>query len=213
MDIVTNEANGNLQIPDELILYLADGEYGAGLSVAGPSYDGVSDNAFISAAAGPLPDAANTWAADGSDHIRFHIGGGNPFYEGSFSFDAVDGFGVSGSNTIGVQNFATAKAGSYWTLDGTDSAEILLGLDGRNQIDGVEDSDIDTITLNSLLTGADIASQAAIDGWLTLTSGSVTKVTDTGFSLGPDAAGTIDLGGGNEITFVNIEQIDYALVG
>ena len=164
----------------------------------------------------------------------------------------------------------TAKAGSYWTLDGTGADEVLLGLDGRNQIDGGGDDiihgghdasgdilmggdgndvilggdgkddlqggdgddtfimgagfgrddvdggvgDSDTISLDSVLTGADVADQAAVDGWLTLTSGSVidADTTDGSISLSADAAGIIDLGGGNEITFINIEEIDYALI-
>jgi Ca2+-binding RTX toxin-like protein len=273
MDIITNEATGNLQIPDELILYLADTEQGAGLSVSGPSYDGVTDNAFICAAGDPMPASANTWVADGSDHIRFHIGGGNPFYEGSFSFGASDGLGATGSNTIEVQNFATVKAGSYWKLDGTDADEVLLGLDGRNLIDGGSGDDIihgghdssgdiliggdgddvifggsgkddlrggdgddtfimragfgrdnvdggagdgdrdgdvntDTISLQSVLIGADVASDAAISNWLTGAAFSHDAVTGT-ITLGPDASGIIDLGGGNEITFLNLEQIVY----
>ncbi len=269
MDIITNQTTGNLQIPDELILYLADAEHGAGLSVSGPSYDGVTDNAFICAAGDPMPDATNTWVADGNDHIRFHIGGGTPFYEGSFSFDASDGLGATGSNTIGVKNFATAKAGSYWTLDGTDADEVLLGLDGRNLIDGGGGDDIihgghdssgdiliggdgddvifggsgkddlrggdgddtfimragfsrdtvdggadsDTISLQSVLTDADVASDASISNWLTADQGFTHDAATDTITFDATASGTIDLGGGNEITFVKIEQIDYALLG
>ena len=268
MDIITNEATGILQIPDQLILYLADANQGAGLSVSGASYDGVTDNAFICAAGDPMPASANTWVADGSDHIRFHIGGGTPFYEGSFNFDASDGLGATGSNAIHVQNFATAKAGSYWTLDGTDADEILLGLDGRNQIDGGGGDDIihgghdssgdiliggdgddvifggsgkddlrggdgddtfimragfgrddvdggedfDTITLDGVLTGADVA-EGAIGDWLTADQGFTHDAATDTVTFDTTASGTIDLGGGNEITFVNIEQIDYALLG
>ena len=84
----------------------------------------------------------------------------------------------------------------------------------RDTVDGGA-GDIDTITLDSVLTGADVADLAAVANWLTLTSGSVTDTdtTDGRIELSADASGTIDLGGGNEITFLNIEQIDYALLG
>ncbi len=272
MNIITNEANGNLEIPDELILYLADANQGAGLEVSGVSYDGVTDNAFISAAGDPMPASANTWAADGNDHIKFHIQGGHPLYEGSIIFEASDGLGGSGSNTIHIESFATVNSGGYWSLDGTGDDDILLGQDGRNEIDGFGGNDIihgghdssgdilrggdgddvifggsgkddlqggagddtflmragfsqdtvdggagdtDIISLDSVLNGADVANQAAVETWLTLTSGSITDAdtTDGNIMLSADAAGTIDLGGGNEITFANIEQIDYALVG
>ena len=269
MTIITNQATGNLQIPDELILYIADDEQGAGLSVSGPSYDGVTDNAFISAAGDPVPAGANTWVADGGDHVLFHIGGGNPHYEGSFGFEASDGLGATGSNSIEVQNFETGMARGYWTLDGTGADEVLLGLDGRNSIDGGAGDDIihgghdssgdilnggdgndvifggtgnddlqggdgddtfivradfgrddvdggagnDVISLDSILTDAEVADDAGIDTWLTLNGGATYSHdagTDTiSFQGGGVYSGTIDLGGGNEITFTDVEQIVY----
>ncbi len=274
MNIITNEATGNLEIPDELILYLANTDHGAGLSVTGPS-NGGGNNASIWDVGDLAPASANTWANHVTDNVKFHLDdGGAPTYEGSLTYQVADGMGGTGSGTIGVENVATAKDGGYWTLDrsgvGDPDGEVLLGLDGRNKITGGDGDDIihgghdasgdiliggagadvifggsgnddlqggtgddtfimsdgfsrddvdggvgdtDTITLDSVLTGADVADQAAIDGWLTLTWGSVTALTDGQITLSADAAGTIDLGGGNEIAFVNIEQIDYALVG
>jgi Ca2+-binding RTX toxin-like protein len=269
MTIITNQATGNLQIPDQLILYLADVSHGEGLSVAGLNYDGVTENAFISTAGDPMPGSGNTWADDGGDHVIFHIGGGNPFYEGSLSFDASNALGASGSNTIEIQNISTGQAKGYWTLDGTDAGEVLLGLDGRNQIDGGGGDDIihgghdssgdilmggagddvifggsgndnlqggdgndtflmsagfgrddvdggdgiDIISLDSVLTGAEVADDTAIDAWLALDGGTS---ADYDHDAGADTitfngtfSGTIDLGGGNEITFQNIEQIVY----
>jgi hypothetical protein len=271
MTIIANEATGNLEIPDELILYLANASHGQGLSISGPSYDGVADNAYIWMAGGPAlssANPANTWASDGNGNVRFHIDGGNPFYEGSFTYEVTDGLGGSGLATIGVKNFATVKAGNYWTLDGTADGEVLLGLDGRNLIDGGGGDDIihgghdssgdiliggagddiifggsgkddlqggtgddtfimhagfgrddvdggggtDTITLDSVLTGADVASNAAISNWLTLNGGATFSDDDNGTitlsGAGP-ISGTLDLGGGNKITFQDIEQIVY----
>ena len=271
MVIITNQATGNLQIPDELILFLSDADNGAGLSVSGLGYDGVTDNAFICAAGDPMPAGANTWAADGADHIIFHIGGGNPFYEGSLGYNVADGLGGTGGDAIGVQNAATANVGGYWTLDGAagNVDEVLLGLDGRNNIDGGGGNDIihgghdssgdilrggdgndvifggsgnddlqggndddtfimragfgrddvnggdgyDVISLDSVLIGADVADTDAIDAWLTL-NGDATYIHDAAtdtitFEGGGVYSGTIDLGGGNEITFTDIEQIVY----
>ena len=272
MDIITNEANGNLEIPDELLLYLANDTQGAGLSMAVPSHEGVN-NAYIWDAGVQVlsgADPANTWANHVSDHVKFRIGNGNPLYEGSFTYEMSDGLGATGTNTVGVQNYETGRVGGYWTLDGTDADEVLLGLDGRNQINGFGGDDIihgghdssgdiliggdgndvifggsgnddlqggdgddtfimrtgfgrddvdggagtDTITLDSVLTGADVASDAAISNWLALdgdTTFSHNAGTNT-ITFDGTASGTIDLGGGNEITFVNIEQIDYASV-
>lgn len=266
MNFITNEANGNLEIPDELILYLSNANQGAGLSVSGVSYDGLSDNAFISAAGDPMPASANTWAADGSDHIKFHIGGGNPFYEGNIIFEASDGLGGSGSNTIHVENFATANSGGYWSLDGTGAGEILLGQDGRNEIDGFGGNDIihgghdssgdilrggdgddvifggggkddlqggdgddtfimragfgkddvnggndyDIISLDSVLNQGDVDD---LGSWLAADRGFTHDTDAHTITFDATASGTIDLGGGNEITFANIEQIDYALIG
>ncbi len=284
MNIITNEANGNLHIPHELILYLADPDMELGvyladsdaeLSITGPGHDGAADNAHVWSVPGVAlsgADSFNTWTDNADDYIRFHIDGKGPLYQGSFSYEAADGEGGTGSGTIGVVSVETENDHGYWTLKGTDADEVLLGLDGRNQIDGGGGDDIihgghdasgdilmggdgddvifggsgnddlqggdgddtfimrdgfgrdgvdggvgdsDTITLDGVLTGADVASEAAVDGWLTLTSGSVidADTTDGRIELSADAAGIIDLGGGNEITFINIEQIDYALVG
>ena len=61
-----------------------------------------------------------------------------------------------------------------------------------------------------------MASQvAAISNWLTADQG-ITQVVGDNSSKSPiraTASGTIDLGGGNEITFVDVEQIDYAVLG
>ncbi len=272
MTIITNEANGNLQIPDQLILYLTETtNHGAGLSIAGPSYDGVVDNARIWSAGASALDGdnpANTWAQDGDGSIRFHIGGVGPSYEGSFTYGVTDGAGA-GDAEIYVASAVTAKAGSYWTLDGTGADEILLGLNGRNQIDGGGGDDIihgghdssgdiliggdgndvifggsgkddlrggngddtfilragfgrdtldggagtDIIALDSVLTQAEMDDPGS---WLTLGGGAAivhAPGSDTiTFSTGT-ASGTIDLGGGNEITFVDVEQIDYAILG
>jgi len=282
MDIITNEASGNLQIPDELILYLADpdryladpvlalGDPVADLSVSGPSYDGVTDNAHIWSVPGVAladADSFNTWADDGNGHVRFHIGGVGPLYQGGFTYQVADGADATGQATIGVQNVATGKDGSYWILDrtgdGSDEGEVLLGLDGRNKITGGDGDDtihgghdssgdiliggdgddvifggsgkddlqggdgddnfimgagfgrddvdggeeFDTITLVGVLTQGDVDD---LSSWLTLDSGGSGSITAEGvISLGADASGTIDLGGGNEITFQNIEQIVY----
>ncbi len=265
IDIVTNEATGNLQIPDELILYLADNNQDVSLSMAGPGYDGVADNAYIWAA-GTLAlsgsDPANTWANHGNDYVRFHIGGGNPFYEGSFSYEVANGQGAAGYGTIGVANGATAKVGSYWTLTGTGADEVLLGLDGRNQIDGGAGNDIihgghdasgdiliggagddvifggsgnddlrggddddtfimtagfsrddvdggngsDMIVLDSVLTQPDVDD---VPSWLSPDQGYVHDTVNNTITFDASASGTIDLGGNNEITFQNIEQIVY----
>jgi hypothetical protein len=270
INLITNEANGNLQIPDELILYLTDGNQGAGLSVAGPSYDGAADNAYIWDAGGAAPGSANTWTDHAGDHVKFHINGGHPAYEGNFTYQMSDGSGATGQAAIHVENFATGKAGSYWTLDGTGADEVLLGLDGRNQIDGGGGNDIihgghdssgdiliggdgndvifggsgnddlqggngddtfimragfgrddvdggagnDIISLNSVLAGAEVADNAAIDSWLTLNGVGTSYIHDAAtdtipFQGGGVYSGTIDLGGGNEITFLDIEQIVY----
>ena len=290
MDIITNQATGNLQIPDELILYLAELDEGEDvsvdladpdveLSVAGPSYDGVADNAHIWAVPGVAladADSFNTWADDGNGHVRFHIGGTGPLYQGSFTYQVTDGEGAAGGEAIGVVNVETENDRGYWTLDrsedGSDEGEVLLGLDGRNKITGGDGDDIihgghdssgdilmggdgadvifggsgnddlrgddgddtfimragfgrddvnggedsDTITLDSVLTGADVA-EGAIEEWLTLnddaTFSHYAETNTITFEGGESYSGTIDLGGGNEITFVNIEQIDYALLG
>ncbi len=266
INIITNEATGNLRIPDELILYLAEDDQDVSLSMAGPDYDGGTENAYIWAAGTPAlgsSDPANTWASHVNDHVKYHMGSGNPTYEGSFTYEVANGQGATGYGAIHVENFATAKAGSYWTLTGTDADEVLLGLDGRNQIDGGGGNDIihgghdnsgdvliggagddvifggsgnddlqggtgndtflmsagfgrddvdggtgtDIISLDSVLTQADVDDLSL---WLTLDPGhSVTDIADGVISLSADASGTIDLGGGNEITFLNIEQIVY----
>ncbi len=276
INIITNEATGNLQVPDELILYLAEDDQGVSLSMTGPTYDGVADNAYIWDAGGQALDGgdpANTWAEDGNGSIRFHIQGTGPFYEGSFDCEMTDGPGAAGQATIHVENYATVKAGSYWTLIGDDTVgdddtrgdEILLGLDGQNWIDGGLGVDIihgghdssgdiliggagddvifggsgnddlrcgtgndtfrmsagfgrddvdggtgtDIISLDSVLTQADVDD---LGSWLTLDGGATFSDNDNGTitlsGAGP-ISGTIDLGGGNEITFLDIEQIVY----
>ncbi len=266
--IVTNQATGNLQIPDELILYLADGSHGAGLSVAGPAYDGVTDNARIWEVGDPVPDSANTWANQVNDHVDFHIGNGNPDYEGSLTYQVTDQQGAAGHGTLGVKNYATAKAGSYWTLSGDDSVggEILLGLDGRNLIDGGAGDDIihgghdsrgdvliggegndvifggsgnddlrggdgadtfimragfgrddvdggandgaesDVISLEGVLTQADSNDLAA---WLSADQDYTHEEATNTITFKASAGGTVDLGGGDEIAFLDIEQIVY----
>ena len=262
IDIVTNQGSGNLQIPDELILYLSDGSQGQGLSVSGPSYDGVTDNAYLWDAGDPTPGGSNTWADHGNDYVRFHIGNGNPTYEGSFSYEVANGQGAAGYGTFGVANGATARVGSYWTLSGTGADEVLLGLDGRNQIDGGAGDDIihgghdasgdiliggagddvifggsgsddlrggdgndtflmsagfgrddvdggngsDTIVLNSVLSQADVDD---LPSWLTANQGYVHDTVNDTITFDAGASGSIDLGGNNEISFQNIEQIVY----
>jgi hypothetical protein len=142
INIITNQATGNLQIPDELILYLTDGSRGQGLSVSGPAHGGAADDAYIWDVPGPVALSANTWANHVNDHVNYHIGNANPVYNGSFTYEVTNQLGASGQNTIGIENYATAKAGSYWTLNGTGADEVLLGLDGRNQIDGGGGDDV-----------------------------------------------------------------------
>ena len=84
---------------------------------------------------------------------------------------------------------------------------------GRDDVDG--GAGTDTISMDSVLTGADVADDAAIDTWLTL-NGGATYTHDAGtdtITFNGTASGTIDLGGGNEITVVDVEQIDYAILG
>ena len=276
IDIITNEATGNLEIPDQLLLYLATEDHGEYLSMIGPS-NGDGDNAYIwEAGVGALngADPANTWANHVTDNVKFHIGNGNSLYEGSFTYEMTDGSGNTGTNAVGVRNVETGNDRGYWTLEGTDSeeGEVLLGLDGRNKItggdgddiihgghdasgdiliggdgddvifggsgnddlqggdgadnfimsagfgrddvdggisdiDGDGDVDTDTITLDGVLTPGDVDD---LSSWLTLDSGFSFAITADGvISLGDDASGTISLGGGNEIAFVNIEQIVF----
>ena len=263
IDIVTNQGSGNLQIPDELILYLSGGSQGQGLSVSGPSYDGVTDNAYLWDAGDPAPGNPNAWADHGNDYVRFHIGNGSPAYVGSFSYEVANGQGAAGYGTIGVTNGATARVGSYWTLSGTGADEVLLGLDGRNQIDGGAGDDIihgghdasgdiliggagddvifggsgsddlrggdgndtflmsagfgrddvdggngsDTIVLDSVLSQADVDD---LPSWLTANQGYVHDTVSNTITFDASASGTIDLGGNNEISFQNIEQVVYA---
>ncbi len=268
INIITNEANGNLEIPDELILYLANANQGAGLSVSGPSYDGSTDNAYIWDAGDPALDSddpANTWAKDGNGDIKFHIGGAGPYYEGSFTYEMTDGQGATGEATIHVENFTTVKAGGYWTLTGTDDGDVLLGQDGKNQIDGGDGDDIihgghdsggdilmggagddvifggsgnddlqggdgndtflmsagfgrddvdggdgrDIISLDSVLTSADLSDSGDLSAWLTADQGYVHDTGSNTITFDDSASGTIDLGGGNVITFQDIEQIVY----
>ncbi len=268
INIITNEATGNLQIPDELILYLAEDDQDVSLSMAGPGYDGEADNAYIWAAGTPAPsssDPANTWASHVNDHVKYHMGSGNPTYEGSFTYEVANGQGATGYGAIHVENFATAKAGSYWTLTGTDADEVLLGLDGRNQIDGGGGNDIihgghdnsgdvliggagddvifggsgnddlqggtgndtflmsagfgrddvgggtgtDIISLDSVLTSVDLSDPDDLSAWLTADQGYIHTTADNTITFNGSASGTIDLGGGNEITFLDIEQIVY----
>ena len=93
-------------------------------------------------AGGGAPGNANTWADHASDHIKFHITGGHPAYEGSFTYDVANGQGAAGQGAIHVENVATGQVRGYWTLNGTSADEVLLGLDGRNQIDGGGGNDI-----------------------------------------------------------------------
>ena len=277
IDIITNEATGNLEIPDQLLLYLATEDHGEYLSMIGPS-NGDGDNAYIwEAGAGALNgvDPANTWANHVTDNVKFHIGNGNSLYEGSFTYEMTDGSGNTGTNAVGVRNVETGNDRGYWTLYRADSeeGEVLLGLDGRNKITGgVGDDSIhgghdasgdiliggdgddvifggsgnddlkgeagddtflmsagfgrddvdggagtDIISLGSILSQADIDDIAS---WLTLDEptvnydtdedGQIKFVDDDGQTV--SAGGTIDLGGGDVITFLNVEQIDYASV-
>ncbi len=268
INIITNEATGNLQIPDELILYLAADDQDVSLSMAGPAYDGGVDNAYIWAA-GTLAlsgsDPANTWANHVNDHVNYHIGNGNPTYEGSFTYEVANGQGATGYGAIHVENFETAQSRGYWALTGTDDDEVLLGLDGRNQIDGGGGNDIihgghdnsgdiliggagddvifggsgnddlrggtgddtflmsagfgrddvdggdgtDIISLDSVLTSADLGDTNDLSAWLTADQGYTHVTADNTITFSASASGTIDLGGGNEITFLNIEQIVY----
>ena len=177
----------------------------------------------------------------------------------------TDGQGATGYGTLGVENFATAQSGGYWSLTGTGADEVLLGLDGRNNIDGGGGNDIihgghdnsgdillggagddvifggsgkddlqggtgndtfltsagfgrddvdggtgtDIISLDSVLTQADVDD---LGSWLTLDGGATFSDNDNGTitlsGAGP-ISGTIDLGGGNEIAFLGVEQIVY----
>ncbi len=161
-----------------------------------------------------------------------------------------------------MENFATAKVGTKWTLDGTGDGEFLLGLDGQNRIDGGGGDDVihgghdnsgdilmggdgndvifggsgdddlqggdgddtfimtvgfrtdnvdggtgtDIISLQSVLTAAD---QGDLPSWLTADQGYSHDAANNTITFIATAGGTIDLGGGNEITFLNIEQVVY----
>ncbi len=262
IDILTNEATGNLEIPDELLLYLATSDRGEGLSVTGPSNgDGYNAEVWevdVDGLGGTAPDNPNTWANHVNDNVKFHIGNGNPYYEGRFTYEVTDEMGATGMNTIGVRSVETENVRSYWTLNGTDLDEVLLGQDGRNIIDGGGGKDFihgghdnsgdiliggagddvifggggkdtfimlagfdhdkidggegggDTIALDGVLTQDDLDD---LSSWLTLNPGhTITGIVNGVISLSADASGTINLGDGNVIDFLNIEQIDYANV-
>jgi Ca2+-binding RTX toxin-like protein len=90
--------------------------------------------------------------------------------------------------------------------DGADNFIMSAGF-GRDDVDGGNGTDI--ITLNSLLSSADLSD---IDSWLTLDGAA--SYTDNGIgtitlSGAAPISGIIDLGGNNEITFQDIEQIVY----
>ena len=48
--------------------------------------------------------------------------------------------------------------------------------------------------------------------WLTADQGYIHVTADNTITFDDSASGTIDLGGGNEITFLNIEQIAYTAI-
>ena len=132
MNFITNEASGILEISDELVLYLATADHGAGLSVTGPSTGG-GDNASIWDFGGPAPGNPNTWADHATDYIKFNLGGGGaPTYDSSLTYQIADGMGGTGAGTIGVENFTTGMAGGFWTLNGTGADEVAAG-PGRPQ--------------------------------------------------------------------------------
>ncbi len=74
-------------------------------------------------------------------------------------------------------------------------------------MDGGTDTDI--ISLASVLTSADLSDPDDLSTWLTADQGYINVTADNTITFNDSASGTIDLGGGNEITFLNIEQIAY----
>ncbi len=78
---------------------------------------------------------------------------------------------------------------------------------GRDDVDGGTGTDI--ISLDSVLTSADLSDPDDLSAWLTADQGYTHVAADNTITFGASASGTIDLGGANEITFLNIEQIVY----
>ena len=103
--------------------------------------------------------------------------------------------------------------------DAGDDTFIMRAGFGRDDVNGGDG--YDTITLNSVLTSADLSDPNDLSAWLTLddpamkydatVAGEISFIDASGDTI--SASGTIDLGGGDVITFENIAQIDYALVG
>ena len=91
-----------------------------------------------------------------------------------------------------------------------DDTFIMRAGFGRDDIDGGAGTDI--IAFDSVLTQAEMDDPGS---WLTLGAGTIVHVSgsNTVTFSGVTASGTIDLGGGNEITFVDVEQIDYVIPG
>ena len=67
----------------------------------------------------------------------------------------------------------------------------------------------DIISLDSVLTSDDLSDPDDLSAWLTADQGYTHVTADNTITFSTSASGTIDLGGGNEITFLNIEQIVY----
>ncbi len=89
-----------------------------------------------------------------------------------------------------------------------DDTFIMTAGFSRDDVDGGNGSDM--IVLDSVLTQPDVDD---VPSWLSPDQGYTHVTADNTITFSASASGTIDLGGGNEITFANIEQIDYALVG
>ena len=115
-------------------------------------------------------------------------------------------------------------------LIGGDGNDVIFGGSGKDDLQGGDGddtfimragfsqdtvnggADYDIIAFDSVLTQAEMDDPGS---WLTLGAGTIIHASgsNTVTFSGGTASDTIDLGGGNEITFVNIEQIDYALLG
>ncbi len=74
-------------------------------------------------------------------------------------------------------------------------------------MDGGADTDI--ISLDSVLTSADLSDPNDLSAWLTADQGYVHDTDNNTITFGGSASGAIDLGGGNEISFLDVEQIVY----
>ncbi len=135
-------------------------------------------------------------------------GGGNDVIHGGHDSSGDILIGGTGNDVI----FGGSGNDDLHGGTGNDTFLMSAGF-GRDDVDGSTGTDI--ISLASVLSQADVDDIAS---WLTLDApamnysaavpGAISFVDALDNPI--SASGTIDLGGGNEITFLNIEQIDYA---